>query len=133
MAHMCLPHKALLGYHSIDEICSYWIALDKNPWRSDDFGPIIYPLCMPPLPLDNTRLSSKMTEYDGDDKDVVVDQQSTYQGTKPTYTTTEGQVLDDLDAEDNISDSVGVSSPIQKSDDEQTPPAKTSCTNDKTQ
>ncbi|KAI3815557.1 hypothetical protein L1987_15228 [Smallanthus sonchifolius] len=48
---------------------------------------------------------------DGDNKGVATQQQSTDQVTKPTYTTTDGQVFYDLDSEDNIGGSVGASSP----------------------
>ncbi|KAI3807775.1 hypothetical protein L1987_23709 [Smallanthus sonchifolius] len=50
------------------------------------------------------------TYTSGDDEEVFVEQTSIDQGTKPTQTNDEGQVLDDIDAEDNSGDSDDASS-----------------------
>ncbi|KAI3822037.1 hypothetical protein L1987_09618 [Smallanthus sonchifolius] len=72
--------------------------------------------------------SSDTDDGDGDNEEVFADQPSTNQGSKPTYSTVEGQVLDNLYEEYKVDDSVDVYSLIQKSDNENTPPTDTSST-----
>ncbi|KAI3815955.1 hypothetical protein L1987_15639 [Smallanthus sonchifolius] len=58
---------------------------------------------------------------DGDDEELIVDNPSTNQASKPVCTTVEGWVLEDIDEYDNIDNPIDVSSPVHKSDDEQAP------------
>ncbi|KAI3807523.1 hypothetical protein L1987_23453 [Smallanthus sonchifolius] len=63
---------------------------------------------------------------DDNDEETFVGNPSTDQGSKPLYTTVEGQVLEDIEEGDNIDDPIDVSSPLYKSDYEQIPPAEAS-------